>query len=93
MYQSNRTRGSQERWRRRVSYAAAFGLLLAICGALNHRLVQHRDAHAIGDDLLGPALIAVAERLHGVHNGLLGHGAQNEDFVLELDEFLVEELP
>ncbi|HEV7473661.1 MAG TPA: VWA domain-containing protein [Pyrinomonadaceae bacterium] len=34
MYQSNRTRGSKKRWRRRVSYAAAFGLLLAICGAL-----------------------------------------------------------
>lgn len=34
MYQTNRTRGFEKRWRRRVSYAAAFGVMLAICGAL-----------------------------------------------------------
>ncbi|HEY0431161.1 MAG TPA: VWA domain-containing protein, partial [Pyrinomonadaceae bacterium] len=34
MYQTKRTRGFEKRWRRRVSCAAAFGLLLAICGAL-----------------------------------------------------------
>src|SRR6185295_8682345 len=34
MYQTNRTRDFEKRWRRRVSCAAAFGLMLAICGVL-----------------------------------------------------------
>jgi VWFA-related protein len=34
MYQSNQTRGSEKRWRPRVSYVAGFGLILAICGVL-----------------------------------------------------------
>jgi VWFA-related protein len=34
MYQTNRTRVNEKRWRRRVSYAAGFGLILAICGVL-----------------------------------------------------------
>ena len=34
MFQTNRTRLNEKRWRRRVSYAAGFGLILAICGVL-----------------------------------------------------------
>lgn len=34
MFQTNRTRRSEKRWRRRVSCAAGFGLMLALCGAL-----------------------------------------------------------
>src|SRR6185295_10805531 len=34
MYQPNRTRGFEKRWRSRVSYPAVFCLILAICGVL-----------------------------------------------------------
>ena len=34
MYQSDRAPAAEKRFRRRVSYAAGFALLLALCGAL-----------------------------------------------------------
>ena len=49
------------------------------------------DGLVLVDDALRPLEVGRAQGLDALDNGLLGHGAKNEDIVLEVGELFVEE--
>jgi len=50
------------------------------------------DPRVVLDNLLGPAMIPVPQRLHRVHQGLRGHGPEDQDLVLEFRNLPPEEV-